>query len=123
MTTRPYARIASASDVRETADRLGSPYFSPDTMRFFKSRLLDAFVPITDDGARGVIVVSNRPWWEGARREYRAVAYTVTRETGDDGRERDTFTTDHVTDEPSATAGEAKREAIAYAARERAALA
>lgn len=61
---RPYIQIHSAEDVRTTADRLGSHFFSPDTMAFFKSRLLNIHRALShSDGTgtdTGLIVTSEQ---------------------------------------------------------------
>lgn len=46
MTTRPFTRMHSAEDVRTTADRLGSHFFDEATMKWFNSRLTDAFTAV-----------------------------------------------------------------------------
>ena len=69
--------IRTAADVRRAADRLGSHYFSPDTMRFFNSRLLNVFRALDDDGTRGLFVTSER-FDHTTPREYRVRLYRFT---------------------------------------------
>ena len=52
--------IRNTVDIRRKADELGSPFFSPSTMRFFNSRLLNTFRPLNDDGTRGLFITSDR---------------------------------------------------------------
>lgn len=64
MTARPFKKIRTAQDVRDTADRLGSHMFTPSTMRYWKSRLLSAFRSLpspadTVNVERGLIVTSD----------------------------------------------------------------
>ena len=66
--------IRNASDIRRTADELGSHFFSPDTMRFFNSRLLNTFRPLNADGTRGLFVTSDR-FDSDTPREYRVRLY------------------------------------------------
>ncbi len=66
--------ISNASDIRRTADELGSHFFSPDTMRFFNSRLLNIFRPLDETGARGLFVTSDR-FDSDTPREYRVRLY------------------------------------------------
>lgn len=68
------SKIRTAADVRTAANRLGSPYFSPDTMRFFNSRLLNVFRALNDDGTRGLFVTSER-FDHTTPREYRVRLY------------------------------------------------
>jgi len=90
MSTRPFQAIYSSSDVRETADRLGSYFFSADTMRAFHSRLSDFHLPATigtpnpygdPEGEQvGYIVTSDRTTFgDDAPRGWKARRYTVTR--------------------------------------------
>lgn len=81
MTTRPYLKCNDANDVRDTADRLGSHFFSPDTMRFFKSRLLSFHRSLTDDS--GLIITSEV--YGDEPRHYNVRRYEITR--GDDGQD------------------------------------
>ena len=69
--------IRNASDIRRTADELRSPFFSPSTMRYFNSRLLNTFRPLNDDGTRGLFVTSDR-FDSDTPREYRVRLYNVT---------------------------------------------
>lgn len=52
MSTRPYARILSVTDLMATADRLGSHFFSLDTMRHFNSRVSRAIRIAESDATR-----------------------------------------------------------------------
>lgn len=69
--------IRTADDVRRAADRLGSHYFSPDTMRCFNSRLLNVFRALDTDGSRGMFVTSER-FDDTTPREYRVRLYRFT---------------------------------------------
>ena len=66
--------IRNASDIRRTADELGNPFFSPSTMRYFNSRLLNTFRPLNNDGTRGLFVTSDR-FDSDTPREYRVRLY------------------------------------------------
>ena len=79
MTTRPYTKCNTAEDVRLTADRLGSFFFSADTMRFFKSRLLSFHRSLTDDS--GLIITSEV--YGDEPRHYAVRRYEITLD--DDG--------------------------------------
>lgn len=74
MRTRPYDIVRSTDDVVTTADRLGSPFFSRDSMRFHHSRVLSAFGPVERHPAgreTGYILTSDRnPFHPGARRYF-----------------------------------------------------
>ena len=87
MTTRPYLKCNTAEDVRLTADRLGSHFFSPDTMRFFKSRLLSFHRSLTDDS--GLIITSEV--FGDEPRHYSVRRYEITRD--DAGRDSINFET------------------------------
>lgn len=65
--------IRTAADVRRTATDLGNPYFSPDTMRFFNSRLLNTFRPLDETGTHGLFVTSER--FDTEPRDYRVREY------------------------------------------------
>ena len=66
--------IRNAADIRRTADELGSPFFSPQTMRYFNSRLLNTFLPLNNDGTRGLFITSDR-FDRDTPREYRVRLY------------------------------------------------
>ena len=66
--------IRNAADIRRTATDLGNPFFSPDTMRFFNSRLLNIFRALSADGTRGLFVTSDR-FDSDTPREYRVRLY------------------------------------------------
>ena len=66
--------IRNASDIRRTADEMGSPFFSPATMRYFNSRLLNIFHALNADGTRGLFVTSDR-FDSDTPREYRVRLY------------------------------------------------
>ena len=67
--------IRNASDIRRTADEMGSHFFSPDTMRFFNSRLLNIFRALNADGTCGLFVTSDR--FDTDPREYRVREYRI----------------------------------------------
>lgn len=125
MSTRPFVRITSADEVRRTADALGSYYFSPDTMQFFNSRLLNAFEPVTPitrdadgniepvDTEVAYIVTSERHGDEP--RHYATRRVVVTRD--EDGRDQ----IDIARIDVHATAAEAKKLARILASGERSA--
>lgn len=50
----------TSADVQKMSLELGGYYFSPDTMRFFNSRLLAGFWPSNEDSSEGFVVVSNK---------------------------------------------------------------
>ena len=88
MTLRPYERILSAADVRDTANALGSYFFTPSTMRFFQSRILRGHWTISDD--RGLFVTSER--YGDNPRHYTVREYEITRAPREsDGRVVDTI--------------------------------
>lgn len=96
MSVRNLNVMRSADDVRSVADRLGSPMFSPSTMAFFGSRLLNFHARIDDDS--GYIVTSDM---SPSGRSYALWKYTVTRENWtreSDGyvEERDVISFDQV---------------------------
>ena len=96
MSVRNLNVMYSADDVRSVADHLGSPMFSPSTMAFFGSRLLNFHARIDDDN--GYIVTSDR---SPSGRSYALWKYTVTRENWtreSDGyvEERDVISFDQV---------------------------
>ena len=66
--------IRNAADIRRTADELCSPFFSPQSMRYFNSRLLNIFRALNDDGTRGLFVTSER-FDSDTQREYRVRLY------------------------------------------------
>lgn len=80
MSTRPFDYIRTTAELRKTADDLGSPYFSPDTMRFFNSRLSEQIK--TQDRSSGWFIISNQDMggysYDAQPREYRVVRYDVT---------------------------------------------
>lgn len=92
MTIRPYLQCYSSSDVRETADRLGSPFFSKDTMRFHGSRLTTFHAVDSIDGTytesaknydaeqAGYIITSDRTTFGAdALRGFMPRRYEITR--------------------------------------------
>lgn len=64
MTTYQLTAINTADDIRAVADGAGSHFFSPDTMRFFQSRLLSGVVNLDGNeckpGHRFLFVISDR---------------------------------------------------------------
>lgn len=123
MSTRPFVRITSTDEVRRTADALGSYYFSPSTMKFFNSRLLNTFepvTPITRDAHGNIervetevayIVTSER--YGDAPRHYSTSRVVVTRDK--DGRDHIDITQVAMRKTP----GVAKKLARILASRER----
>ena len=79
----PYAQVHTASDLRRTADALGSFFFSPSTMQFFSSRLLSPLFPVVTEtangDARGYFVTSER-YGDDAPRRYAVRRYEITRD-------------------------------------------
>lgn len=76
MPTYQRATITSSDDVRAVADRSGSHFFDPDTMRFFNSRLLEGVYPAvsnvgsrweTHEGSQFAFVTSDSNEWEGRK--------------------------------------------------------
>ena len=51
MPTYQRTHVHTAADIRAIADHAGSYFFAPDTMRFFKSRLLEGVYPAGDSKA------------------------------------------------------------------------
>lgn len=99
MSTRPFLNCYNSADVRTTADRLGSPMFSADTMRWFGSRLSDFHLPGTlgtptpygNPGGEqvGYIITSDRTSFGDAPRGWMPRRYTISRDA--DGRDSITF--------------------------------
>lgn len=88
MTVRPFTRMHSADDVRTTADRLGSHFFDEATMKWFNSRLTDAFAavtPLRDEsvgaGEEIVYIVTSEKF-EGDPRQYAVRRVRVWRTEG-----------------------------------------
>lgn len=88
---RTKQKFNSEQDVRRIADETGSYYFSPDTMRWFNSRLLMGFFPTKEDRTEGLIIVSNRNSYAQQPREYNVVH--VGQEFDEDGKLRIWFNT------------------------------
>ena len=112
--------INTVEDMRDTAERAGSFYFSPDTMRFFSSRIMSDIFPTGLE--RGYFVTSERDTagaaWDGARR-YTVRRYFVTRNTNG----APWFDVDNVGEfGEHATRRGALRDARHYSKRERAGL-
>lgn len=93
MTTRPFKRITSSEDVRRTANHLGSYFFTPETMRYFGSRLLNIHRDfLTSDGSdEGLFVTSERDVYSDRPRHYTVRRYEVTRD--DEGQDHIDITT------------------------------
>ena len=51
MPTYQRTHVHTAADIRAIADHAGSFFFSRDTMRFFKSRVLEGIYPVGDSKA------------------------------------------------------------------------
>lgn len=95
---RPYHRIRTAQDVRDTADRLGSYFFSEGAMEFFQSRLQDLHRSLTtSDGTgtdTGLFVTSERfvpLYGDPEPRTFTVRRYVLTRD--DQGRDSIDITT------------------------------
>jgi len=97
MSIRNISDIRTTSDLRIVADGLGSPMFSPGTMRVFGSRL-SSHLRRTDE-SNGYFVTSERDplghAWDGQRR-YSVRSYSVVGSTGEDGRYRDAIRFDTI---------------------------
>jgi len=81
MNKAPYMHIYHSRDVRLSADCMGSHMFSPATMRYFNSRVLDTASYVTtavesETGATGYMVTSER-YDETEPRLYTVRAYTI----------------------------------------------
>lgn len=85
----PFKRINTTDKLRDAANYIGSPYFSPDTMRYFSSRLSSHIRPLTD--TTGYFIISNRNVHAGWPREYAVVYYAIERTTDDFGSPTDTI--------------------------------
>ena len=91
MSIRPYQIIHNSSDLRVTADELGSLFFSRENMRFFRTRLSEFHYATPGGDSEGTqsgffITTDKTTFGEDAPRGYRARTYTITRETREDGR-------------------------------------
>lgn len=87
MSIRNISDIRTTSDLRVVADGLGSPMFSPGTMRAFGSRLSSHLRRV--DESNGYFVTSERDplghAWDGLRR-YSVRSYSVIVSMREDGR-------------------------------------
>ena len=61
-----FPAITTTWQLRKMADEIGSPYFAPETMRFFSSRLSSHIRPLSDFS--GYFVTSERSPFDGPRR-------------------------------------------------------
>lgn len=112
MTTRPYQHIYDASDLLNTANDLGSHFFSPGTMRWFNSRLLGSgYHRVKDEvgGTQTGYFVTSEKFDDASPRTYRVRRYEVTRTI----RERDGVPFDTISFE-TFTEHATREEAITY---------
>ena len=97
MSIRNISDIRTTDDLRVVADGLGSPMFSPGTMRAFGSRLSSHLRRV--DESNGYFVTSERDplghAWDGQRR-YSVRSYSVVGSVGEDGRYRDAIRFDTI---------------------------
>jgi hypothetical protein len=74
--------VYSVTDIQANADRCGSFWFSPDTMRFWRTRVLSGVYPMANGSI--LFVTSDRTWDDG--REYKVRSYSTYLD--DNGMER-----------------------------------
>jgi hypothetical protein len=76
MVTYQRATVTSVDDIQAIANGAGSHFFTPDTMRFFSSRVLEGVYPAfsngenrweSREGARFAFVTSESNEWEGRK--------------------------------------------------------
>lgn len=84
-TARPivFPRIDATWKLREMADEIGSPYFAPETMRFFSSRLSSHIRPLSDFS--GYFVTSERAPFDGSARRYSVRSFRAYWDTDEFG--------------------------------------
>lgn len=76
----------TSADVRRTVDSTGGFYFSPKTMQFFDSRLLEGFWPSNEKRDTGFVVVSNKDRFDDSPRTYSVVrVWPYTKPSGHKG--------------------------------------
>ena len=112
--------IHTADDIRVIADHAGSFFFSPDTMRFFSSRLLSDVWPVesftAEEGNRYFFVTSERHG-DDAPRHYAVRMLTLGSQR--DNRPAVDITTVgdyHASARSAKRAAQSERDAIRYAA-------
>lgn len=113
MTTYQRSTIHTAADIEAVADHAGSYFFSRDTMRFFKSRVLTGIIALDGHksvpGARFMFVTSERYGDEPRHYSVRMATLGTQR----DGRPR--VDIDSNFDEHYATAAQARKAMRDYA--------
>lgn len=97
MAVRNIDGIRTTADLRDVADTLDSPFFSPETMRYFGSRVSDHIRALSPD--HGYFVTSERDpmgiAWNGQRR-YSVRSYRIIRTHNEDGRPSDNIIFDTI---------------------------
>ena len=74
--------VYSVADIQANTDRTGAFFFSPDTMRFWRTRVLSGIYPMADGSI--LFVTSDRTWDDG--RDYSVRSYSTYLD--DNGTER-----------------------------------
>ena len=79
-----FPAITTTWQLRKMADEIGSPYFAPETMRFFSSRLSSHIRPLSDYS--GYFVTSERAPFDDATRRYSVRSFRAYWDTDEFGR-------------------------------------
>ena len=113
MTTYQRPSIHTVADIEAVADHAGSYFFKPNTMRFFKSRILTGIIAL--DGHKSVpgarfLFVTSEVYGDDPRH------YSVRMATlGTQRDNRPRVDIDNIFDEPYATATQARKAMREYA--------
>lgn len=78
-----FPEINATWKLRKMADEIGSPYFAPETMRFFSSRLSSHIRPLSSHS--GYFVTSERAPFDGAVRRYSVRSFRAYWDTDEFG--------------------------------------
>ena len=78
-----FPAITTTWQLRKMADEIGSPYFAPETMRFFSSRLSSHIRPLSDFS--GYFVTSERAPFDGSARRYSVRSFRAYWDTDEFG--------------------------------------
>lgn len=97
MTVRPFERILSMAQLKDTAERLGNYFFTPGAMRAFNSHVSDDLFWVNDECGYFVTSEQYVDHYEGVvePRGWTVRKYKVVR-VERDGHEFDRLETDHV---------------------------